>query len=104
MADQPQQLTAPDRPSAVAEDGPVDLHAIRTATLHREPWCYAVIANSFVNELAMADLVATYPTAGFRQVTQNDEHKQFVVQARNDIQLRDLALGSQSSRRVPVTR
>jgi hypothetical protein len=91
VADQPQQLTAPGpADSGIADDGPINLHAIRTATLHRAPWCYAVIADTFVNDLAMADLVATYPTARFRQVTQNDEYKQFVVQARNDIQLRDL--------------
>lgn len=92
MADQSHCLTdiGVDAGGLTFAGGPVSLHAIRTATLHRQPWAYAVISDTFVNGLAMTDLVATYPTAGFRQVTQHDEHKQFIVEARNDVQLRDL--------------
>jgi hypothetical protein len=94
MVDQPQHLTAVADSDAAGITGvaePLNLDAIRSATLHTDPWTYAVVTDTFTTAEARTALTDTYPVSGFKQLSQDDDVKQFVMEVRNDITLRDVA-------------
>jgi len=88
MADNASPVTATTTATATT-GGPLNLEAIRTATLHRTPWTHAIITNTFATDDARAALVDTYPTEGFTRLSQDNDDKRFIIEARNDVQLRE---------------
>ena len=89
MVDHAQPVTPTPPAWATSAQGPLNIQAIRTATLHRQPWSHAVITDTFSTGDALAALVDTYPTAGFTRLSQDNPDKRFIIEARNDLRLRD---------------
>ncbi|HEX8628754.1 MAG TPA: hypothetical protein VF755_11340, partial [Catenuloplanes sp.] len=76
--------------SPVTFPAPMDLHNLSNATLRRDPWTHAIVTDTFVNPDVTATLMGTYPTTGFTRLTQADSDKNFDMEARNDVTMRDL--------------
>jgi len=63
--------------------------AIRDTPLVTDPWTYAVVRETFVDDTARDALTSTYPTEGFQRLSQDDDKKQFEMEVRNDLDVRE---------------
>ena len=66
----------------------LNFDAIRSGPLVTDPWSYAVITDTFVDDTARELLTSTYPTEGFQHLEQDDDRKQFSMEVRNDLEIR----------------
>ncbi|GAA3348746.1 hypothetical protein GCM10020358_68370 [Amorphoplanes nipponensis] len=90
MADRLPELTAPSENIGGEQRRPfLNFAGIRTATLVTDPWTHAVIRDTFVDDTARDALSSTYPTAGFQRLSQDDDKKQFTMEVRNDLDVRE---------------
>ncbi|GGJ75323.1 hypothetical protein GCM10010123_01670 [Pilimelia anulata] len=71
-----------------AVTAPLNLAAIRGATVHTQPWTYAIIGDTFASPAITEALTISYPTHGFKRLSQTGTDKNFTLEARNDITLR----------------
>ena len=77
--------------TAVAVEQPLDLAALRAATLNDDPWPHAVLTATFTDEATTAALTQSFPSTGFTPARQDTADKHFVNEVRNDVSSPDLA-------------